>query len=149
MLTDNALNGNPAMQAIPLGGMGTKETQDDHFRSATCRDLRSQSNRANGYCKLGLPVTFTSQNSVCMVSGTSVTIQRAGTCTITATQAGNADYQEAKVQNIFMVTPATLTVTADNVSQSLRHGDTHHLHAHLQWLRERGYPLGHLGATPR
>ncbi|HUB53319.1 MAG TPA: hypothetical protein VL986_14285, partial [Terracidiphilus sp.] len=44
----------------------------------------------------GLPVSFTSQsNSVCTVSGTTVTFVNARTCTIRASQAGNAIYAAA------------------------------------------------------
>lgn len=44
----------------------------------------------------GLAVTFsTATSAVCTVSGTSVTLLAAGTCTINANQAGNADYAAA------------------------------------------------------
>ena len=53
----------------------------------------------------GLPVTFASLTlPVCFVSGTTVTILAAGTCTITATQPGNANYAAAApVTNSFTV----------------------------------------------
>jgi hypothetical protein len=44
----------------------------------------------------GLPVSFSSETqSVCTVSGTTVTLVATGTCTIDADQAGNADYLPA------------------------------------------------------
>ena len=61
----------------------------------------------------GLTVHFTSQtNPVCRVSGTTVTLVAGGTCTIQATQAGNADYSAAApVNQSFQVTPLSQTIT--------------------------------------
>jgi len=61
----------------------------------------------------GLPVTFTSLASpLCSVSGKTVTIITTGTCTIQATQAGNASYSAAPaVIQSFTVTPASQTIT--------------------------------------
>jgi subtilase family serine protease len=55
-----------------------------------------------------LPVSFNSQTtSVCTVSGSLVTLVAVGTCTIRATQAGNATYAAATpVNQSFQVTPA-------------------------------------------
>jgi tetratricopeptide (TPR) repeat protein len=57
----------------------------------------------------GLPVSFNSQTTtVCTVSGSQVTLVSVGTCTIQATQAGNAKYAPApKVAQSFNVTKAT------------------------------------------
>jgi hypothetical protein len=51
-------------------------------------------------------VSFASTTSaVCTVSGSTVTLVKAGTCTIKATQAGNADYDAAApVTQSFRVT---------------------------------------------
>ena len=44
----------------------------------------------------GLPVTLTSQTtSICTISGEAINLIAAGTCTVTATQPGNAFYQAA------------------------------------------------------
>ena len=65
----------------------------------------------------GLAVTFTSATpSICTVSGTTVTGITAGTCTITADQAGNATYSAAATvsQNLTVVysaTPPVLTIS--------------------------------------
>ena len=40
----------------------------------------------------GLPVSFASNSGVCSIAGATVTLLLAGTCTIQATQAGNANY---------------------------------------------------------
>jgi hypothetical protein len=62
----------------------------------------------------GNPVTFsTLTTSVCTVSGATVTIVGAGTCTIDADQAGNGSYSAAPQAHAnVVVAPATLTVTA-------------------------------------
>jgi hypothetical protein len=56
----------------------------------------------------GNPVTFASQtNSVCTVSGSTAALVAAGTCTITADQAGNASYAAApQVVQSFSVSAA-------------------------------------------
>lgn len=64
----------------------------------------------------GLTVTFDSTTaSVCTVSGTSVTILAAGTCTVRASQAGNVNYSAATpVDQSVSVSTRSITVTADN-----------------------------------
>jgi hypothetical protein len=61
----------------------------------------------------GLPVSFASlTTAVCTVSGTTVTIVAAGTCTIQASQAGNATYAPApNVNQSFNVAKAAQTIT--------------------------------------
>jgi M6 family metalloprotease-like protein len=67
-----------------------------------------------------LPVSFTATNTpVCTVSGSTVTIHAAGTCSITASQAGNSDYAAAPlVVRSFLVTggAASQTVTFASLS---------------------------------
>ncbi len=59
----------------------------------------------------GLPVTFTSgTGSVCAVSGNAVTVLAAGTCSITASQSGNATWSAATpVTQSFTVMPNLIT----------------------------------------
>jgi hypothetical protein len=61
----------------------------------------------------GLTVSFNSQTTkVCGVSGTTVTLAAGGTCTIQATQAGNANWAAAApVSQSFQVTPGSQTIT--------------------------------------
>jgi len=61
----------------------------------------------------GLTVSFSSQTTtVCKVSGTTVTVAAVGTCTIQATQAGDADYiPAAPVNQSFQVTPLSQTIS--------------------------------------
>jgi hypothetical protein len=62
----------------------------------------------------GLAATITvdsSASSVCTLSGGSVTFQNAGTCTLDANQAGNANYKAAaQVQQSFTVAPVNQVV---------------------------------------
>ncbi|MDD2815965.1 MAG: SMP-30/gluconolactonase/LRE family protein [Thiotrichaceae bacterium] len=69
----------------------------------------------------GNPVTFASTTtSVCTVSGTSLTIVSAGTCTVTADQAGNASYSAApQVSKNITVAKKSITAQADNKSRAL------------------------------
>jgi hypothetical protein len=82
----------------------------------------------------GMPVTFASSDTtVCTVSGAtagvdgsgngtgnaSLTLLKAGTCAITASQAGSAAYHPAQsVTQSFTVKPAPLTVTASSASST-------------------------------
>ncbi len=60
----------------------------------------------------GLPVSLTSNNSsVCTLSGTAVTILTVGSCSITATQSGSANYGAAtSVTQAFQIIKATQTI---------------------------------------
>ena len=61
----------------------------------------------------GLTVTFASNSTgICTVSGSTVTLVAIGTCSITASQAGNANYAAATpVTQTFSVTQGTQTIT--------------------------------------
>jgi len=68
----------------------------------------------------GIPITYSSSNiAIATVSGNTVTITGAGTCTITALQAGNASYNAAiSVDRLLTVNPVALTITANNQSKN-------------------------------
>ncbi len=60
----------------------------------------------------GLPITFTSTTpTVCTVSGTSLTLVAAGSCTIVATQAGNGTFAPVSLSRTFTVTGASQTIS--------------------------------------
>ncbi|HQU81559.1 MAG TPA: MBG domain-containing protein [Pyrinomonadaceae bacterium] len=71
-----------------------------------------------------LAVSFASNStSVCTVSGSSVHIVSAGTCSITASQAGNGDWASAEsVTKTLSIAKGSLTVTANN--QPITFGDS-------------------------
>jgi hypothetical protein len=71
----------------------------------------------------GLTVTFTSNNiSVCTVSGVNITIVGAGTCSITASQAGNASYAPAaSITQTFLVTATvSLAITKTHTGKFIQ-----------------------------
>jgi hypothetical protein len=74
----------------------------------------------------GLPVSFTSLTSgVCTVSGTTANLIGGGTCTIQASQAGNAAYAAATPvsQSFSVVSAATFTITPNPPSETVKRGN--------------------------
>jgi hypothetical protein len=74
----------------------------------------------------GNAVTFaaTGSASVCTVSGTTVTVIGAGTCTVTASQAGNANYAAATdVAQAFTVATRAASVTPNAASKAFGAAD--------------------------
>ena len=69
----------------------------------------------------GLPVTFVSNTTaVCTVSGVTIALVTAGTCSITASQAGNTAYAAApSITRSFTVNPVSTAafVKADTTTQ--------------------------------
>ena len=61
----------------------------------------------------GLPVSYASTTTgVCTIAGSTISFVSAGTCSITASQAGNANYAAATpVTQSFSVTPGVNTIT--------------------------------------
>ncbi|GEM_PF-2342720 len=71
----------------------------------------------NATASSGLPVTF-SVTGPATVTNSLLTVNGAGTVTVTATQSGNGTYTAAPpVQQSFTVAPAPLTVTANNATR--------------------------------
>ena len=64
------------------------------------------------------PVTITVQSGPAVINGGTVTVTGAGTVVLQAAQAGNTDYNPATATQSFQVTPAQLTVTANNVTRA-------------------------------
>ncbi len=64
------------------------------------------------------PVTITVKSGPATINGGVVTLTGAGTVLLQAAQAGNADYTGATAAQSFRVTPAPLTVSANNASRS-------------------------------
>jgi hypothetical protein len=90
-----------ADQTITFGALAAKSSTDAAFA-------------LTGTASSSLPVAYVSSNlAVATVSGSTVTIVGAGTTTITASQAGNGNY------NLAPTVPQTLTVTAANVAPTI------------------------------
>jgi hypothetical protein len=74
----------------------TKNTQTIDFSSISNVTIGAQPFAINATASSGLPVNFTSSTpSICTVSGSTVTVIASGVGTITASQAGNADFSAA------------------------------------------------------
>jgi hypothetical protein len=63
------------------------------------------------------PVTITVKSGPATINGGVVTLTGAGTVLLQAAQAGNADYTAASTTQSFQVTPAPLTVAANNAGR--------------------------------
>ncbi len=93
--------------------MVTLATQTITFAPLSNQAYGSTAPALSATASSGLTVGFNSQTPlVCKVSGTTVTLLAIGTCTIQATQSGNADYSAAApVSRSFTVTVASQTIT--------------------------------------
>ena len=93
----------------------------------------------------GLPVSFSSlTNAVCTVSGATVTLVAVGTCTIQASQAGNAAYSAApNVNQSFQVTAAGTTTVW--VEDALPAGATAAADGGDSWTWISGNPVPYSG----
>ena len=68
----------------------------------------------------GYPVTITVQSGPAVISGGIVTLKGAGTVVLQAAQAGNSNYTAASATQTFQVTPAALTVTANDAGRAYK-----------------------------
>ncbi len=84
----------------------TKGSQTITFGTLSNQTLGTPPFTVSATASSGLTVSFNSRTTpVCTVSGTTVTLVTTGTCTIQATQAGNANYKAAApVDQSFLVT---------------------------------------------
>ena len=71
----------------------------------------------------GLPVTFTGTSGVCFVSGNTLSITGAGSCTVTASQPGDTNYRAAQtVSRSITVNTVPLVITASSPTVSFGDG---------------------------
>lgn len=96
-----------------------KATQSLNFAPLASRTYGDASFALGATASSGLIVSYASSNpSVATVSGNLVTIIGAGSTTITASQAGDANYEAASgVQRTLLVNKAAATVTLGNLTQ--------------------------------
>ena len=98
----------------------TKADQTINFGVLSTQTYGDAPFTVSGIATSTLAVAFSLGSGPCTVSGTTVTITGAGTCTINADQAGNINYNAApEVQQPFTVNQATLTVTANSLTNDL------------------------------
>jgi hypothetical protein len=102
-----------------------RATQAVTFNALPDRDLSTGTFSVSATADSGLAVSFAaSPAGVCTVSGSTVSLVTGGTCTVTASQAGDASYEPAAdVSRSFLVAsvqvnPATLTGGTFNASYS-------------------------------
>ena len=110
-LTDNSLNATSVTQSVAL--QGTQSSQTITFGALSNQVLISGPLTLSATASSGLAVSFASTTpALCTVSGATVTLLDFGTCTIQATQAGNANYFAATpVNQSFQVTQDGQTIT--------------------------------------
>ena len=97
---------NDSPQSVSLTGTGIALSQTITFGPLSNELYGTAPFTVSATASSGLAVSFNSQTtSVCTVSGNTVTLLAAGTCTIQATQSGNVDYLAATpVNRSFRVT---------------------------------------------
>jgi hypothetical protein len=94
-----------AAASVSQSFLVTKLSQTINFAPISSEPVSASPITVSATASSGLSVTFASSTtSVCTVSGDSVKLLKAGTCTIKATQAGNADYTAASASQSFQVT---------------------------------------------
>ena len=103
------------------GGGGSPASQTITFNALSNQAFGTATFTVSATASSGLPVSFNSQTPlVCTVSGATVTLVSAGTCTIQATQAGNGNYAAATpVSQSFQVTQASQTITFGTLANQL------------------------------
>jgi hypothetical protein len=96
----------------------TQAPQSITFGSIASQAYGTSPSALSATASSGLAVSFASNTpSVCTVSGSTVTLVAAGTCSITASQAGNSNYAAASsVTQSFTVTKEQQTITFGTIS---------------------------------
>ncbi len=116
ILTDNALNANPATQSIQLTGTGNIVTPTitftipDQTYGVASVPLNAASNSPGA-------ITYSVVAGPATVSGNGLTITGTGHVTVQAQQAASEGYNPATARTSFTVNPATLTVTAADATR--------------------------------
>jgi hypothetical protein len=98
---------NPATQTITFTAIGS------HAYGSAPFAVSATSSAGSNY-----PVTITVQSGPAVINGGTVTVTGVGTVVLQGAQVGNADYNAATATQSFQVTPASLTVTANNASRA-------------------------------
>lgn len=121
-LADNALNGAPATQSIPLAGLAQLVFQTITFNPVPPQTVGASVTLIATASSM-LPVTFAAQSTACTVSNTTATMIAPGTCFIVVTQAGNQQYAPISVGESFIVNSvASFTITPQPASETITRG---------------------------
>ena len=118
VLADNALNVRGARHVVPLSAMTEQASQTISFAPLPVMTYGDPPFTVTATDDSGLAVSFSATGN-CSVTNDIVSITGAGSCTITASQSGDASYAAAaEVKQTFTINQASLTVSANNQSQS-------------------------------
>jgi 6-phosphogluconolactonase (cycloisomerase 2 family) len=109
-----------------LGQTVNQASQTITFGPLSNQSLGTASSTLSATASSGLAVNFASTtSSVCTVSGATVTLVAVGTCTIQATQAGNANYAAATpVNQNFQVLAADFALSPNPASATVNPGQS-------------------------
>ncbi|HWR36951.1 MAG TPA: MBG domain-containing protein, partial [Clostridia bacterium] len=97
----------------------TQASQTINFGPLSAKSYGDADFQVTATASSGLPVSFAvGVSDQCTISGSTVHITAAGSCIVTATQAGNSSFLPATpVAQAFSISKATLTVTPANASR--------------------------------
>jgi hypothetical protein len=121
--------GNASYQSAPQVSNSftvSQRSQTISFTSPGSQGLATGTVALSATATSGLSVSFASTTpSVCTVSGSTLTLVLAGTCSVTASQAGNTTYAAAaSVSNSFNVSTTSQTITFNSPGNQLLGGGT-------------------------
>ena len=119
-------NNDADADGIPdLSDGGSKLNQSITFNSLPSKIYGDASFSLSASSSSGLGVSFgTSDSSIASVSGSTITINKAGSVTITASQSGNTSYNAASsVSQNLTINPKQLTIQADSKSKTAGSGE--------------------------
>ncbi len=124
------VTGNGKSIAVPVSFTVNKASQSITFTAPASVTFGVAPIALSATATSGLPVSFTAiPSGVCSVSGSSLAIAGAGSCVVTATQAGNAGYSAAAsvsqtvtvnkaAQNITFTAPTSVTLGSSPIALS-------------------------------
>jgi len=113
-----------AAAATSQSFMVTQKTQTITFSALPSSDLQGTVLTLTATASSGLPVSFTSLTpTMCSLSGSTATLQQAGTCTIQASQSGNATYSPAASVSKNVTVIAAFTITPTPSHETIYRGD--------------------------
>src|SRR6185503_14809733 len=96
---------------VPGGGGGGSQSQTITFGTLTDKTFGDPDFTVSATASSGLPVSFSATDN-CTVSGNVVHLTGAGSCTVTASQAGDATYAPAAdVSQTFAIARASQTIS--------------------------------------
>jgi hypothetical protein len=120
VLTDNALNGNPAMQSITLNGTGNAAKPTLTFAAIANQTYGATPFAVSATSNSNGAITYSVYSGPATISGSTVTITGTGTVVLQASLAATTDYTAATAQATFTVAQATQTITFNSIPSQLQ-----------------------------